>query len=36
VEGLLEVDEALSRRLHEQDRSFVYGNFVAARVLRPA
>lgn len=32
LEGLLEVDPALSRRLHEQDRSFVYGNFVAARV----
>lgn len=33
LDDVLEVDEALSRRLHEQDRSFVYGNFVAATVL---
>ena len=32
-DDLIEVDEPLSRKLHWQDRSFVYGNFVAARVL---
>ena len=35
LDDLLTVDEPLSRRLHEQDRSFVYGNFVVATVKKP-